>query len=386
LPLAGLILTDESAAVPLGQSQPLFSIAGQTLIEYQVRTLRACGAGHIVILVDEVPALLVAAFDRLRGDGVDIDIARNASDAADRIHPDEQLIVLASGVVTLRPVIEELIGKSAPTLLTIADAPENAHFERIDGQDRWAGVALLSGKLLRETAAMLGDWTLGPTLLRCALQSGAARFAHDGRAVLSLVQNETAAQEASRAIAASAILSNEGVIDRFIIAPITNRLTPIALRRHIPVDLMAVLPIVITVTAFTLAVMGWPASAFFTFLMSGVPAKMAQVISDIAARPTPLLQWQERLQPAILCVLLIVIAGQFSAGSADWSAFVLSLWASVSLFSLPKPDQPAIWHADEMIIASEMLIACAFGYPLIGLAAAVLHLVLTQFALRQKSG
>ncbi len=348
--------------------------------------MRACGAGHIVILVDEVPAPLVAAFDRLRGDGVDIDIARNASDAADRIHPDEQLLVMASGVVTLRSVILDLVRTSKPTLLTVPDIPENAHFERIDGQDRWAGAALLSGKLLRETAAMLGDWTLGPTLLRCALQSGASRFAHDSRTALSLVQNEAAAQDASRAIAASAVVSNEGLFDRFVTSPIAGRLTPIALSRHVPVDLVAVLPLVITVTALTFAVMGWPASAFFTFLLSGIPARMARVMSDIAARPTPLLRWHGILRPIILCLLLIIVAVQAARTGLDWSPLILALWGSVTLFSLPKSDQPLIWHADVHILSSEMLIACAFGYPTIGLALVVLHLVATQYALRQKAG
>ena len=44
---------------------------------------------------------------------------------------------------------------------------------RIDGASRWSGVALVEGRTLGATAAVLGDWDLPSTLLRRTLQAGA---------------------------------------------------------------------------------------------------------------------------------------------------------------------------------------------------------------------
>ena len=76
--LAGLILTDDDVLGGDAPARTLLPVAGQTLIEYQVRIARACGAAHIVVLVDRIPGALVSAFDRLRADGMDVDVARDA--------------------------------------------------------------------------------------------------------------------------------------------------------------------------------------------------------------------------------------------------------------------------------------------------------------------
>ncbi len=153
MPLAGLILTDDDMLAPEALARTLMPIAGQTLIEYQVRIARSCGAAHIVVLVDRIPAPLEEAFERLRLDGIAFEIARTAGQAADCIHPDEQLLVIGSGVVAARNIVEGLASRPGPTLLTLKDTDAVSHFERIDNVDRWAGLALMNGRLLRDTVS-----------------------------------------------------------------------------------------------------------------------------------------------------------------------------------------------------------------------------------------
>jgi hypothetical protein len=385
LPIAGLILTDDDASVPLGQRQALFSVVGQTLIEYQVRMARACGVGHIVVLVDEVPAGLVAAFDRLRAEGIDIDVARTATDAADRIHPDEQLLVMASGAVASRGNVARLVGETCPTLLTRADSPEVSHCERIDAQDRWSGLALLNGTLLRDTCAMLGDWTLGPTLLRCALQSGAVLRRHDGEDVLALVQNEAAAADVSHALAAATMPQAHAGFAKWVIAPVAARLTPLLLARAVPLDLVAVLPLVLLATATLLCAMGLRASGFFLFLLSGFPAHSANVIALISARETPVLGLYAKAKAPLFCVLLLVTAWHLTQGGGDGAPIILALWASVTLLTLPRNVASPMWKADVEWLALELGLACAFGQIFAGLAIVVCHVVATQLSLRFRS-
>ena len=61
-------------------------------------------------------------------------------------------------------------------MATFPDDETHEAFERIDGEARWAGVALVDAKTLGSTATMLGDWDLQSTLLRRTLQEGALRL------------------------------------------------------------------------------------------------------------------------------------------------------------------------------------------------------------------
>ena len=74
-------------------------LAGATLVEHQARLAASVGAGPIIILVERLPAALTAAVDRLRRDGLRVEIARGLADAVDRIHPDEALLLFADGCV-----------------------------------------------------------------------------------------------------------------------------------------------------------------------------------------------------------------------------------------------------------------------------------------------
>ena len=74
------------------------------------------------------------------------------------------------------PPLELLTGLETDAealVLTVPDDEAHEDFERVDGASRWSGVALVEGRMLGATAAMLGDWDLPSTLLRRSLQAGA---------------------------------------------------------------------------------------------------------------------------------------------------------------------------------------------------------------------
>lgn len=173
--LAALIAACEQVEEGEGLRATL-PLVGATLLEHQVRLARRAGAGHIVILVERLPPALTAAFDRLRRDGIAVDIARNAADAADRIHPDEKLLVMQDGCLVAEALLERLIAAPPPTVVTVPDHSERQMFERIDALTRWGGLALIDGAALRRTVQMLGEWDLLSTLLRRTLQEGTKRL------------------------------------------------------------------------------------------------------------------------------------------------------------------------------------------------------------------
>ena len=175
MPLAALIAAQDQTDVGDGLRATL-PLAGRTLIEYQAALALSAGAGHILVLVERVPAALAQAIDRLRRQDVRVEIARSVADAADRFHPDERIMLVADGAIAAQGAIDVLADATAPALLTLPDTPDHALFERIDAAQRWAGFALLRKPALETTAEMLGEWDLSSTLLRRLVQSDAARI------------------------------------------------------------------------------------------------------------------------------------------------------------------------------------------------------------------
>jgi hypothetical protein len=175
LALAALIIAIETATGEPDMLRATLPLLGRTVIEHQVRQAVGAGAAHLVLLVERMPAALTAALDRLRRDGIVIDVARTIGDAADRFHPDERLLLIADGCVADQPMLDALAALAPPALMTLPDRPDTGEYERIDATCRWAGLGLFDGAAIRSTAAMLGDWDAQSTLLRRAVQAGARR-------------------------------------------------------------------------------------------------------------------------------------------------------------------------------------------------------------------
>jgi hypothetical protein len=176
LPLAALIAAQDQTDIGDGLRATL-PLAGRTLIEYQAGLAMAAEAGHIVVLVERVPAALAQAIERLRRQGARVEIARSVGDATDRFHPEERILLIADGVVVAPDAVAALAAAApGPALLALPDTQDHAEFERIDADQRWAGLARFDKPLLEATAQMLGDWDLSSTLLRRLVQGDAQRI------------------------------------------------------------------------------------------------------------------------------------------------------------------------------------------------------------------
>jgi hypothetical protein len=376
--LAGLIICSDEGGGAGSALPALLPVAGQTLIEYQVRLARHAGAAHIVVLVDHMPSALVAAFDRLRADNIDIDIARDARDAADRIHPDEQLLVMASGAVAAREIIGAIAASQTPVLLTVNDVPFHQHFERIDAKARWAGIALIDGKLLRATAAILGDWTLAPTLLRTAVQGGAKQLPVTEGAQVALLSDQGGAQAFSNSLARGIQKPSGGWIARTLINPLARRITPLLLAKEVPLDLIVALPLVLVGSSLLLAMTGWLGAAFGVFLLAGIPAAMASIMTSIGARESSLLALFGRFHLPSACFILLVSGWILSGGGQLWGVIVLAAWAGSLMLLMNRSRAEKAWYADAETLGGTMLVAIMLGQPLVGMALVIAHALATR--------
>lgn len=386
--LAALILAgvDGSEADTL---QASLRIGGQSLFAYQVRMAHAAGARHIVALVDQMPSSMVSALDSLREDGIAVDIARDAADAADRIHPDEQLLLIADGIVADSLTVERVAKNALPILLCTDGTSGFQSVERIDAGCHWAGLALLDGHILRETASIVGEWALGPTLLRRAVQLGTARAFVEANvsahAVLQFPQTQVEADMIARSLAAAPAIDGSATMAR-VYRALLNMMSPRLIGIDVPTGYVAAVPLIFALVASLLSVAGWMKAGLLLFLLAPLIAGHAQTLARISGRPEQALGYYERSRLTVAFVLLTLAGWDATQFPHAWGPLALGVWAatSLTLSNLPAHGKRD-WFPEPESSALILLIASLMGQPVVGLILAVGHGLAAQIMLMRQS-
>jgi hypothetical protein len=226
--LAALIAAYHEADDAGGGLRATLPIAGRTLLERQVRLAAGAGAEPVVVVVERVTADLGAALDRLRAEGVTLVLARSAEEAAEAVHTSDRVLLVGDGLVAPEAAISRLVAIDGTALLVVPDLRVDDRYERIDAQSRWAGLALIDGQMLKQTASMLQDWDLQSTLLRRAVQAGARQISVRGEAEdeLPLVAEtgDDLAELEERIIAGAHVRRGDWV-SRYLLAPLERLAT-----------------------------------------------------------------------------------------------------------------------------------------------------------------
>ncbi len=294
--LAALIFASQPVEGDEATPRAALPLAGATLLEHQVRRAVRSGAGHIIVLAERLPALLIAAIARLRRDGIRVDIARSVADASDRVHPDETLLLLADGCIADAAAFDRMLAARAPAVLSLPDGPGMDDYERLDATTRWAGLALVEGRRLHETAARLGDWDLALTLLRRALQAGAPMVGADESPIFARRAVDLASLE-QRIIAGSAGY-REGWPARLIFPWVERLMIARLVRARIEPLLVKLVALLLAVVAIPLAAWGGFAPALAALVASGPIDSVARRLADV--RMTRLRQEKRLGQARIL--------------------------------------------------------------------------------------
>jgi hypothetical protein len=308
--LAALIAAYHEADEPGGGLRATLPLAGRTVIERQARLAAAAGANPIVILVERISPELTAAIDRMRSEGISAAVARSAAEAAEAVHPDDRLLLMADGLIADESHVARLTAAGGSALLTMPDQLGDGRFERIDAQSLWAGLAMIDGALLKRTAPQLGEWDIQSTLLRKAIQSGARHFAVRGEESddgLVIAERLEDLEEAEALIVESASASRGSWICRYLLAPVEQALTRLLMASSITPGWLKVGAAVLIGLSGLLFARGWLGAGMLVFLLS-----------------TPLDGASERL----------ALLRMQRSGASDWWTYTLPLVAGMALAAL----------------------------------------------------
>ena len=359
-----------------GGLRALLPLAGMSVVEHQARRAVEAGAGRVLLLIDEGPAELLEAIGRLRHDGIQTGMAQGIDQVADAIAQDEIVLLIAEACLPEVGLLRAMVTAHVPVLAVLPDTPEHAQFERIDADQRWAGVALLDGRRVGETAAMIGTWDPVSTLMRRAVQEGAGRIPAARAPILTT-------DAAALALAEQAILSGarkpaDDLIGRMLFAPTEELALPLLLARKADANMVAGVAALLGIAGGALSLVGWPWLALISLLLSGPAAAGAARLARIRQR--------SRLQLRLFGIARLCGAGAAAAGlarslvlhSGQWGwwltggllvAAMLGLWTERRL----SPVKPPIWLASVDTLIWAMLPFAAAGHWDWGLAAATCY-------------
>jgi hypothetical protein len=304
-----------------GGLRALLPLAGRTLIEYQVRCASAAGAAPIVVVVERVPQALQDAFERLRLDGVATFAVSDVQEAVSRFEAGSMILLIGDGVVPSADLVAALAEEPEPAVATLPDEETNAAFERIDGQSRWAGVALVDSRMLGSTAAMLGDWDLQSTLLRRTIQDGALRVPVSDGAPL-LAERAEQLEDFQRTLIAASRGARTDWASRFLLPPIEELATERLMETAVRPGWLIWAALFLTLAGAVLFGRGYLAAGLVALLLSTPLDIVASRLASLRLRPLPSrLLSRLALWPAA-GIALLVLGWWETRHGAGWGSLV----------------------------------------------------------------
>lgn len=320
----------------------LLPLAGRTLVEYQVRCAAAAGASPVVVLVERIPMALNQAFERLKHEGLNLILVSDGTEAATRFEAGELILVIGDGVAPPLELLADLGDEEEAIVLTVPDDEQHESYERIDGSSRWSGVALVEGRTLGATAAVLGDWDLPSTLLRRTLQAGARLRAAPPESEPLLAHNPGELELFDRSLIAKSRGPRTDLASRYVLPLIEDFATEKLMETRVRPDWLLHLALLLTVGAAFAFTRGWLWPAVVMLLLSTPLDLIARRLGMLRLRPLPAEAISQRLLWPASGMALMALGWWEARHGSGWGASV----TAIAAFAFAEADRIERAHTD----------------------------------------
>jgi hypothetical protein len=306
-----------------GGLRALLPLAGRTLLEYQVRCASAAGAAPVVVVVERVPQALQDAFERLRLDGVGVFPVSDINEAVSRFEAGSTILLIGDGVAPTVDLVLSIAGEPEAAVATVPDDEPHESYERIDGESRWAGVAVVDAHLLGSTAAMLGDWDLQSTLLRRAIQEGARRIRiEQGSAEPLLVESAEQLSGFQRHLVDRSRGGRTDWTSRYLLPLVEDFATEHLMETAVRPSWLMWAALGLTLAAAVCFTRGWLGAGLVLLILSMPLDLIASRLATLRLKPLPVRMWSRlALWPAAGLALLAIGLWEMRHGTG-WGSFV----------------------------------------------------------------
>lgn len=373
--LVGLLFAARDAEDRSGKLVATLPFGGLTLIEYQARLIADHGISQVIVIAPRSTPELRGAIARMGRRGLAIDAVGTAAEAAAKLHPLANIVMMADGLVTTQAALAPLAQEGGDALLVFDDVEAPPGFERIGAREIWAGIARLTEARLSEAAALPRDYDVQSSLLRAAAQAGAAHvmLLSDAARAGHAVELRGDALEARAASAVTSMLSaRRGWFDRWVVAPIARPLLTHAIRRGVATSVLVSAAGALGLGGLVAIFAGFPASGAIAALAGAGIAATTVTLATLRDETT-LMHALVSSVFAIPALALLVLGAASDQTTAQISGRILAI---ASLLGMALAEQATAgqehrrWWGSPPAYLAIAAAATVAGLPLVGLALA----------------
>jgi hypothetical protein len=353
LSVAGL--TDGHASN--GGNMSLLEVGGRPLLTWQMLALRRVGVDVFLIEVDTVPGVLLDLADGFRRSGKRVEFVRTTKDLQAFLTPDSRLIVQAEAHYISAAAIDELTKQATPFVATIDGRDENAAFERIDLNTRWAGFALLNAATALTMTELPEGWSITSSLLRHAIQGGVKlrpipqNMVQRGEVLRVATPMDAAAL--GNSILSERAETSPGWLEKHIFGAMAKMAAPSIWRSAPTARLLPLVGPVLAGLSLGLGVFGWGFAALSTAFASLFGKQISDVVHGVTDAEKPGV-WRNLLFWVLLVGAAISVAWAERGYLADTPSF-MAIALGLALLAQKMPLQR--WSA--AVLQSPALLALA---------------------------
>jgi hypothetical protein len=172
--------------------------------------------------------------------------------------------------------------------------------------------------------------------------------------------------------------------------PVLRRFAAWVSLKPVSSTMMAALALLLMAAAVGVAVVNQPIPAFALLIAASATTLLTKLLGQTGV-PEPkamtrLLDWRCLVLPA---VLMSAAAYGFTGWKGQWATAIFALWLAVQMLitihAARRGASLPLWRAGAPGEALVLLVAYAAGWPMIGLGLVLLHAVITQLWVQQKS-
>lgn len=296
-----------------GAPRAFLQLGGRTVLEWQIDIALDNGCERIICLTERAWPQLEPIRQKIERRGLKFEEIGGPVQLVGKVSADQEILAIGDGVIVERQLANQTLRRGRGVATIPADQGIPAGFERIDGENAWAGIFLARAQIAERLAELPSDSDTISLLLRLALQAG-TQLAPLGEDALSsgellLAQDVGSLQNREHALldrsARSASWFGPG---RAVAQKLARRLAPQALDRG-PLFAAAIGALVLA-AAMVLAIYGTLAAAFLALGVAGFTASLSRALRELRARLlglssgerfTPIFRW-------IFDIALILVA------------------------------------------------------------------------------
>ncbi|WP_373475378.1 hypothetical protein [Sphingorhabdus sp.] len=364
-------------------------VAGNCLLEIQLMALRRAGCSFFIIEVDNVSGALLAMVDRFRREGLSLEFARNINDLRELVRPGMRLIIQAEDHFYSDELIADLMAHKTAFLAAIDSREENADFERIDLNTRWAGFAAMNAEVIFKMKELPDDWNLVSSLLRQAVQEKLEFLmvpqVHLQNRAIAKINSKAKAHELNNLILNFRSKVSSGWVERTFYAPFAKLLALRIWSNDNFLSLSSFSGIILSLVCLALAFFDLPILALFGALGCLFCNYLDFVVQgndfDLKNRT-----WPDRIFWLILCTSGLVVSYSLSYYSSDTISFMaVVIGLAILARSLTLPHWVKALLLSPSLIVICLILAALMSVFSIGIKAVVLAQLLLLIAGRHLS-